>query len=160
MTTRTRTAFLATGGLIAAATWAGGADVPTEAPPKLPAPVIDTHELMELFSGPLYEHLKADMAKQPADKKAWSHIRHHGYEAAEMANLIAIRNPQGEGYEAEAVKNWGKLSRDAQQAGLDLAHAAAANDWPKTQAAYKALVKNCNDCHQASGDDHAPEIEP
>ncbi len=133
-----------------------GDEVPTKAPEKLPTPVVDTHELMEVFYERLYEHLKADMTAEPADKKAWSHLKHHGFEAAELANLVAIRTVEDDALRAK----WAGLSRDGQQAGLDLAAAATAKDWPKTQAAYQSLVKNCNACHEASGDDHAPQLEP
>ncbi|MBA3316004.1 MAG: cytochrome c [Planctomycetaceae bacterium] len=150
---RQAAAVLAAGGLFGTVAFVGGDEIPEKAPQKLPTAVVNTHELMEIFSEPLYEHLKADMAKEPADKKAWSHIKHHGIEAAEIANLIAIR-------ETDDAAKWDPLARDAQQSGLDLARAAASQDWPKTQAAYQSLIKNCNDCHQAFGKDKAPELEP
>jgi len=154
MTFRNTTALLAIGGLLAVA-FVAADELPSKAPDRLPTPIVDTHELMEVFSEPLYEHLKKDMAAQPADDKAWSHIKHHGIEAAEIANLIAIRKVAG-----FDQTEWMTHSRDAQQSGLDLAHAATAKDWPKAQAAYKDLITNCNDCHTASGNDHAPQLEP
>lgn len=143
------------GGLFGAALVVGD-ELPTKAPEKLPAPVIDAHELMEVFYERLYEHLKEDMKSQPADKKAWGHIKDHGIEAAELANLVAIRKVEDEALAAK----WGGLSREAQQVGLDLAAAAGSQDWEKTQGAYRALVANCNACHTATGDDHAPQLEP
>lgn len=148
-------AVLTTGGIFAAALVTGD-ELPTKAPAKLPAPVVDAHELMEVFYERLYEHLKEDMASQPADKAAWGHIKDHGIEAAELANLVAIRQVDDEALRGK----WAGLARDSQQAGLDLAAAAGAQDWAKTQAAYQALVKNCNACHQATGSDHAPALEP
>ena len=150
-----RATALTTAGFLGAVAVVVGDELPTQAPERLPAPIVDTHELMEVFNEPLYEHLKADMAKQPADAKAWGHIKDHGIEAAEIANLIAIRQrPEVD------PQRWDKLARDAQQTGIDLAHAAAAKDWSRTQAAYRALIKNCNDCHTAYGGDHAPQLEP
>jgi hypothetical protein len=155
MTSRTMAVGMAAGGLFGVAAIVGGDELPTQAPQRLPAPVVDAHELMEVFSEPLYEHLKQDMASQPADAKAWGHIKDHGIEAAEIANLTAIRK-----VEPAKQRDWDRLARGAQQAGIDLAHAAAAKDWAKTQAAYKGVIKNCNECHEAHGGDHAPELEP
>lgn len=149
---RQAAAVLAAGGLFGVMTFVGGDEIPKTAPQKLPAAVVDTHELMELFSEPLYKHLKADMASEPADKKAWNHLKHHGIEAAEIANLIAIRK-------SDDVAKWDPLCRAAQQSGLDFADAAASQDWPKTQNAYKSLIKNCNDCHTTFGHDEAPQLK-
>lgn len=155
MKTRLMAAALTVGGMFGAALLLA-ADVPAKAPAKLPTAVVDTHELMEVFYERFYEDLKKEMASQPADKKGWSRIKHHGIEAAELANLLAIRE-----VDDEALKTkWAGAARDSQQSGLDLAAAATAQDWVKTQAAYQNLVKNCNACHQATGSDHAPKLEP
>ncbi|MGC1274184.1 MAG: hypothetical protein WBC44_10795 [Planctomycetaceae bacterium] len=154
MTLRQTATVLTAGGLCGAAFLAAD-ELPSKAPPKLPAPVVNTHELMEIFNEPLYEHLKQDMASQPADDEVWSHIKHQGIEAAEIANLIAIRKVSG-----VDQQEWITHCRDAQQSGLDLAHAAAAKDWNKAQASYKDLITNCNDCHTASGIEAAPQLEP
>lgn len=151
MKVRTTTAITALGMLGVAIVIAD--EVPTKAPQKLPAAVVDTHELMELFNEPLYEDLKAAMASEPKEKKGWSTIKHEGIRAAEIANLIALRK-------SDDAAKWDPLARDAQQTALDLVHAATAEDWKKTQAAYTGLIKNCNDCHQAFGGDRAPELEP
>ena len=141
--------------------WAIGAahedehDLPKHAPEKRPAPVVGIHELMELFNEPLYELLKEEMQRKPSDNKGWNTIRDRGLQAAEVINLVAIRKVG-----REHQQDWPELNRTAQQAGLDLAHAAAAKDWPKTQAAYQALIKNCNDCHEKVAPDHAPILEP
>lgn len=155
MKTRLTAAFLSAGGMFGAALLIAD-DLPTKAPAKLPTAVVDTHELMEVFYERFYEDLKKEMASQPADKKGWSRLKHHGIEGAELANLLAIRQV---GDEALKTK-WAAASRDSQQAGLDLAAAASAHDWARTQTAWQALVKNCNACHQATGSDHAPKLEP
>jgi hypothetical protein len=152
MRSRTSALIVVTGGILGTMAIVGGDELPQQAPQKLPAPVVDTHELMELFNEPLYKHLKADIASEPADAKAWNHLKHHGIEAAEIANLIAIRK-------VENMPKWDAMSRGAQQSGIDLARAAESHDWNKTKSAYEALIKNCNDCHTASGDDHAPQLK-
>ena len=153
MQSRTSAAVLVSAGVLGTMAFVGGDELPERAPAKLPAPIVDTHELMELFNEPLYKHLKADMANEPADDKAWSHIKHHGIEAAEIANLIAIRK-------SDDVAKWDPLARDAQQSGIDLARAAGSHDWNKTKSAYASLIKNCNDCHTAFGKGKAPQLEP
>ena len=156
MKTRIAAACLAGAGLFGAALVVG--DEPAKAPEKLPAAVVDTHELMEVFYERYYEQLKAEAATEPKpdDRRGWTRLKRRGYEAAELANLLAIRTIEDDAFAAK----WGGLTREAQQTGLDLAAAAAAKDWAKTEAAYQAIVKNCNACHTASGDDHAPQIEP
>jgi len=153
MTSRTSAAILVAAGVLGTMTFVGGDELPEQAPQKLPAPIVDTHELMELFNEPLYKHLKADMGNEPADDKAWNHIKHHGIEAAEIANLIAIRK-------SDDVAKWDPLARDAQQSAIELARAAESHDWNKTKSSYEALIKNCNDCHTAFGKDRAPQLKP
>ncbi|QDT14966.1 hypothetical protein [Alienimonas californiensis] len=130
-------------------------EVPKTAPQTLPAPVVDMHELMELFNEPLYKSLKKKVAEEPADARAWSGIKHDALAGAEIINLAAIREI---GDEHKAA--WPELTRTAQQAALDLAHAADAKDWQRTQAAWKSLVANCNDCHQKVAPDGAPMLKP
>ena len=144
----------------AAAAWGvvatGSADeIPKQAARALPRPVVNAHELMEVFHEPYFEFLKEAMQQEPADAKGWRTLKRRGIQAAELANLTALRD-----VEAEHREEWASLTRDAQQAGLDLAHAAAAKDWAQTQQAYQALVRNCNDCHQRTAPDKAPELEP
>ena len=122
---------------------------------KLPQPVIDAHELMEIFSEPLYEDLKKKMAEQPENDRAWKLLAREGYRAAEVANLIAMRE-QAE----EHAKIWEKESADARQGGINLADAAKKKDWPAVQTAYKTIIQSCNSCHQQVDPDHAPKIEP
>lgn len=122
---------------------------------KLPQPVVDAHELMEIFSEPLYEDLKAKMAKKPENDRAWKLLGREGYRAAEIANLIAMRE-QAE----EHVKIWAKEASDAQKGGIDLASAAKNKDWAAAQSAYKFIIQSCNSCHQQVAPDHAPKIAP
>jgi hypothetical protein len=131
-------------------------DLPTKVPEKLPTAVTNTHELMEILYEPTFERLKKDMAAQPTERRGWSRIKHDAVGVAELANLAAIREVKDQAKQAK----WLELARGSQQAGLDLAAAANAKDWTKTQSAYQAVVANCNACHQASGSEHAPEIEP
>ena len=76
-----------------------------------------------------------------------------GYRAAEIANLIAMRKP------AENGEAWLALAVEAQKVGVELGDAAKKQDWPAAQAAYKAIIKNCNACHQKFEPDHAPMVE-
>ena len=122
---------------------------------KLPEPVVDAHELMEIFSEPLHEDLKAKMAKQPENDRAWKLLSREGYRAAEIANLIAMRE-EGK----EHAKVWQQEASDAHKGGINLASAAKNKDWAAAQTAYKAIIQSCNSCHQKVAPDHAPKIEP
>ena len=147
------------GSMAVSLAWSAGEkeahEVPRQAPSKRPAPIVDIHELMEIFNEPLYERMQEAMQKEPGGNKEWNRLKDAGFEAAEIINLVAIREM---GDEHRAV--WPELNRTAQQASLDFAHAAAAKDWAKTQKAYRALIENCNDCHQKVAPDHAPTLEP
>lgn len=120
---------------------------------KLPHAVVDTHELMEIFTESLHKDLQAKMAKQPATPREWKVLGRDGYRAAEIANLIAMRKPKENGAE------WLALAVEAQKVGVELGDATKKQDWPAAQAAYKAIVKNCNACHQKFEPDHAPKVE-
>lgn len=120
---------------------------------KLPHAVVDTHELMEIFTESLHKDLKAKMAKEPDTPRAWKVLGRDGYRAAEIANLIAMRKPNENGEE------WLALSVEAQKVGVELGEAAKKQDWPAAQKAYKAIIKNCNACHQKFEPDHAPKVE-
>lgn len=122
---------------------------------QLPHPIVDTHHLMELFNQPVYMYLREAMQDEPSDDEGWSTLKDRGLQAAEVMNLVALRD----GKETEHA-NWDKHVRTAQQAGLKLNEAAKAKNWENTQQAYQLLVKNCNDCHQDVAPDHAPQVMP
>jgi hypothetical protein len=108
---------------------------------------------MRLFNKPLYTNVKKLMAGEPAGEEGWAMIEGGGLQAAEVANLVAIR-------EAASNEQWYALSSGLQQAGLALAGAAKARDWNATVQAYQGLLQRCNACHQANAPDKAPVLEP
>ena len=128
---------------------------PSQRQAALPRPVVSTHELMELFNEPLYHELQELVQTEPADRKGWGQIRDEGLRAAEIVNLVAVRE-MAEGQE----RRWQQLTQEAQAAALELAGAAKRQDWQATTSAYRSLIKNCNDCHQSIAPDHAPELKP
>ncbi|TWT89212.1 cytochrome c [Neorhodopirellula pilleata] len=67
---------------------------------------------------------------------------------------MAIRDT---GYD---MQKWRGLSADLQVAGKQLHQAAQNQDFQATTEAYRALVQNCNDCHQQLAGGHAPELQP
>ena len=121
----------------------------------LPHAVVDTHELMEIFNESLYKDLQEKMAKAPENAGDWKLLKRQGYRAAEVANLVAMRNPEG-----KHAKLWRELTAQAQKAGVELADAAGKEDWAAAQTAYKGIITNCNACHQQVDPDHAPMIMP
>jgi hypothetical protein len=122
---------------------------------KPPHPVVGTHELMELFAEPLYDHLKQEVDKTDArDKEAWNTLRDRGLQTAELANLIALRNQE------EHRDQWIEHCAKVQQAGLKLVEVAKAQNVQQVRAAYLGVIQSCNACHKDFEPDHAPEIEP
>ncbi len=121
---------------------------------KLPVPVIDTHDLMSLFNEPLLKRLQDAMSSKPTDQTAWAAIADHGRQAAEIANLIAIREMQ------EKHPRWVELCAPLQFAAIDLAEAGDQNDFQAATVAYRNLIQRCNDCHQQIAAGHAPILKP
>jgi hypothetical protein len=142
-------------GLIALAVASAQNEKPAQfqASSKLPHAVVDTHELMEIFNKSLHKDLKEKMAKAPDTPRGWKLLGRDGYRAAEIANLIMLRKPEEHG------ELWVELTVQAQKVGVELGDAAKKQDWPAAQAAYKAIINNCNACHQKFEPDHAPKIE-
>ena len=128
---------------------------PAQQGQKLPQPIVDTHDLMELFNKPLYQYLKEAMKQEPADDKGWKTIEERGLQTAEVMNLVAIRKLSG-----VSGEDWQRHVRTGQQAGLQLAEVAKSRNWNQTQEAYRGVIRNCNDCHQQVAPEEAPQIQP
>ena len=119
-----------------------------------PAPVVDVPGLMRLFNGPLYKSMKKNMAQQPANEQQWSDIEASGLQAAEIANLVALRRvPDAQ---AEVLRGAAAMQR----AGTALADAAKGQQWNAAQQAYRGVVQACNNCHQTLAPGDAPQLRP
>jgi hypothetical protein len=119
-----------------------------------PSPVVDVPGLMRLFNGPLYKSMKKNMAQQPANEEKWSDIEANGLQAAEIANLVALRRvPDAQ---AEVLRG----AAEMQHAGTALADAAKGQQWNAAQQAYRGVVQACNNCHQTLAPGNAPELMP
>jgi hypothetical protein len=145
-------------GVLAAAPWllqATGDETQAPAAGKPPHPVVDTHELMELFAEPLYDYLKQEVDKTgDRDKEAWSTLRDRGLQTAEFANLIALRE------QVDNRDQWIEQCAKVQQAGLKLAEVAKAQKAQEVRSAYLGIIASCNACHKGFDPEHAPQIEP
>jgi hypothetical protein len=109
---------------------------------------------MRLFNGPLYKSMKKNMARQPADEQQWSDIEANGLQAAEIANLVALRRvPDAQ---AQVLRG----AEELQRAGTALADAAKAHQWNAAQQAYRGVVQACNNCHQTLAPGDAPQLRP
>ena len=124
-------------------------------PRQLPGPIVNTHELMDLFNKPLYLFLREEMQKDLGAATEWDTIADRGLQTAEVMNLVAIREREPGQDEA-----WMKHVRQVQAAGLELAQAAKEQNADQTRAAYQNVIRGCNDCHQTFAPDHAPQIKP
>src|SRR5687768_8755311 len=119
-----------------------------------PTPVVDVPGLMRLFNGPLYKSMKKNMAQAPANAEQWSNIEANGLQAAEIANLVALRPvPDAQ---AEVMRG----AEAMQRAGTALADAAKAQQWNATQQAYRGIVQVCNNRHQTLAPGEAPQLRP
>ena len=122
----------------------------------LPRPVVDTHHLMELFNQPLYDllHQEVQRVDQPQEK-TWETIGDRGLQAAEVANLISMRQ-----YKNADQNQWRELASHLQQAGIDLAEAAKEQNAGRVKTAYVELIGRCNACHNTMAPERAPDLKP
>jgi hypothetical protein len=121
---------------------------------QLPDPVVDVPGLMRLFNGPLFKSMKKNMAREPAEDEQWSDIEANGLQAAEIANLVALRRvPEAQ---AEVLRG----AEDLKRAGTALADAAKGQQWNAAQQAYRGVVQACNNCHQTLAPGDAPQLMP
>lgn len=115
-----------------------------QAAASAPQPVDDSmHHFMEYVFEPNYKRLKAAMADEPADKKAWKAIKGDALTLAECANLLLLRTPD------EDADQWQSLSVTVRGHGGDLYQAARKSDYAAAQEAYTTMLKSCNACHDA-----------
>jgi len=123
-------------------------------PNRMPAAVVGTHELMEMFNQPLYKRLSAAMAKPPQNDRQWKTLAERGWQAAEIANLVAIRDHE------HSTDAWTSFSSQLQRHGSELAEAAESKDFATAKEAYTSLIGTCNACHNRYGANHAPFLKP
>ncbi|SRR6056297_3011496 len=121
---------------------------------SLPTPILNTHDLMEAFNQPYYRSLKQEMSEEAQTEKKWESIAQRGLQAAEIANLVAIRDTDHD------EKKWRQYSVDLQEAGKRLSQAAKSRDFAATSEAYRGLLQSCNQCHTELAGPHAPRIQP
>ena len=129
------------------------AQTDTTSPEQLPEPVVSTHDLMELFNKPLYMQLKKAMSETPSSDQQWNTVTERGWQAAEVANLVAIRDTD------HPAETWKSLAYNLQRRGVELAKAAKAKDVEKTKQAYASLIESCNTCHNQLASGHAPKLK-
>lgn len=121
---------------------------------KLPQAVVSTHDLMSLFNEPLFENLKTEMQSDPTDDTQWTKIADHANRAAELANLVAIREQKVDD------DKWQRLSIEMQQSATKLASHAKAKDFAAAKNAYMSMVENCNACHTQMAGGKGPALTP
>lgn len=117
----------------------------------LPRPVVETHDLMNLFSKQLYQYMRRDVHRIGRGEVSWPSIADRGLQTAEVANLIAMRQQD---------PKWLELSADLQRAGLALNQAAKRQNADQVVAAYRQVIARCNGCHEVMAPEHAPQLEP
>lgn len=109
-------------------------------PSQLEPVETNVHDFMEYVFEPVYKQLKSSLADKP-DKEGWKTIKSGALTLAEGANLVMIRpresNPDG----------WIQAAVDVREAGSQFYQAAKAEDFQASQAGFKQLLNNCNQCH-------------
>ena len=118
----------------------------SDSKPQLEAVEPDVHEFMEYAFDPVFKVLKATMQSEPQNRKGWVPLKSTALLLAENGNLLMLRAPE------ENSAEWNKLSAELRQQGKPLYQAAKKRDFDATRKEYKAIVANCNACHQSFAD--------
>ncbi len=113
----------------------------------------DMHPFMEYVFEPNYKRLRAGMADEPKDKKAWKAIKGDSLTLAECANLLLMRVPD------EDADEWRKLSVAVRAHGGELYRAARKSDYTAARKAYVTMLDKCNSCHKHFADGEH-QLEP
>lgn len=113
---------------------------------SIPGPVDNMHHFMEYVFEPAYKRLRTSLSTAPADKAAWKAVKGDALTLAEAANLLIRRAPK------DGRDQWIERATHVRQQGALLFKAARKSDYPTTQMAYRAMIDNCNQCHQKFAD--------
>lgn len=120
--------------------------------PALPVAVANTHDLMELFSEPLFQVLATEMKNAATTSIKWESVASRGVQTSEIANLIALRQPEN--------KAWHDRAQELHLAGQQLTKMAELKEAAATIEAYHNVVNQCNNCHREFAPKDAPQLVP
>jgi uncharacterized membrane protein len=125
-------------------------------------PLVATDELMEVLFEPLIEDLRAALVEEPKGRRALKAVYNPASAIAESHNLLFSRDDE----DYMATPEWDALTVAGRDASMALGDAVMAQDYPGARAAFVALVKSCNACHDEFDgsiediDDVIPDPEP
>lgn len=104
------------------------------------------HEFMEYMFEPGFKRLKASMANDEPDRQAWKAIKGDSLVLAEASNLLLMRIPE------EDSDAWRENAEYVRAHGKALYEAAKAQERGKAVESYRAMIDNCNRCHDSHAD--------
>ena len=139
-----------------------GQAAPQAGPAAQPAPLLDNADLMDLMVKPAYDELQREVARPPADRKAWAALYQKAARLAEIENLLFFRTRAEEARRPE----WAARAARARQASADVAGAALLGlrsvrsaDFDELRGKFPAVAEACTACHRAFARE-APQIKP
>ena len=108
--------------------------------------VDNMHHFMEYICEPSYKGLKATLATEPANRKAWKPFKNHALVLAETATMVAARAPD----DAAKAKEWKTIALAVHKTGTSLYKSAG--DFEQAQKHYGLMIDQCNKCHTVFAD--------
>jgi hypothetical protein len=120
-----------------------------------PVPLVEAHEVMELFFEHEFETLKELMQKEPTKRNDWKGIFNGALELAEAHNLLFFRDDE----DYMETDEWITLTVAGRDAALAIATSVKARDFSVIKSKYSAMVKSCNACHEEFQGDEPEVIE-
>lgn len=103
--------------------------------------VDNMHHFMEYICEPSYKGLKATLATEPENRKAWKPFKNYALVLAETSVLVSQRGPK----EAEKSKQWKQISLDVHQQATALYKSSG--NYDQAQQHYSSMIDSCNKCH-------------
>ena len=104
-------------------------------------PVDNMHHFMEYICEPSYKGLKAALAEEPANRRAWKPFKNHSLVLAETSAMVASRGPK----DPAKSKQWKQISLDVHKHGTALYKSAGKYEQAKQH--YGLMIDSCNKCH-------------
>ena len=103
--------------------------------------VDNMHHFMEYICEPSYKGLKATLATEPLNRRAWKPFKNHALVLAETATMVAARAPEDEA----KAKEWKTIALAVHKTGTALYKSAGKYDQAKKH--YGLMIDQCNKCH-------------
>ncbi len=118
------------------------------------APLVKTHEIMELFFESPVENLREGLRTEPKRRKQMRMVYNASFALGEAHNLLFSRNDE----EYMSTPEWATLTVEGRDASNAIGESLKARDYEALLNHFDVLVESCNTCHDYFETDVDPVI--